>query len=81
MSGIIDDPIELVKYANKHINRIEEAVELAKADKDFQTVAKLEGHLLGWALLLEKALHQAFQQGKTTDDITKGFNKKSRVNA
>ena len=41
-----------------------------------QNLAKLEGHLVGWTELLQKFIHQAYQQGKTKTDLTKGTSKK-----
>lgn len=76
---LIDDPIKLIEFCNKHIRKLEMGVEQTDSPA---TIAKLEGHLVKWSELLEKAIHQAYQQGRSSEDITRAVpGKKGRLNA
>lgn len=81
MSELIDDPIKLIGFANKHIAKLEMyiALEEKKDEPDIQNIARMEGHLVKWSEELEHAIHQAYQQGRTRKDITDAS--KVRVNA
>ena len=77
--GEIDDPPKLISALNSHISGIKTLLETVEDEK---TKAKLYGHLVAFYDLLEKALHQAFQQGKGKRDVAVELGKrKARVNA
>ena len=85
MSQDIEDPIELVRHCNKHIQKLEMYIALAETafketndSEHLMTIAKMEGHLVKWTEELEHALHQKYQQGLAQTDVTQGV-KKVRV--
>mgnify|MGYP001560190956 CR=1 FL=1 len=64
----IEDPLALIAYINEKIAKTETMLETVQ---DERLWTKLNGQLLGWVEMLEKALHQAYQQGRTKKDATK----------
>ena len=78
----IDDAIKIIAWCNENIRQTKEMMDAARKDGDITTAAKLNGQLIGWTEMLEKANFQKFQQGMATSDATKLANrKKVRVNA
>lgn len=67
---LIDDASKIIVKINERIHSIEDLIDKL-GDEDPKTVAKLEGHLVAWYELLEKATHQAYQQGLTRTDLNK----------
>ena len=53
------------------MRKCEANAEKAREMGDLLLVAKFEGHLFAWTELLQKYMHESFNQGKTTDDLLK----------
>ena len=69
----IDDPLKLIDFCNKNIKEIESEIADARSRKDFDSTKGLSNQMLRFTELLEKAIHQAYQQGKTKQDVSKMF--------
>lgn len=80
---LIDDPIKLIKFTNKHIAKLEQLIALEEEGEkpNIGNLAKLEGHLVKWTEELQNAIRQAYQQGKASQDITTAIPKQKRFNA
>lgn len=63
----IDDPVKLVNFCNKKISELET---LKVKAEDLKDVLKIEFAIQGYSELLEKGLHQMYQQGRSKSDIS-----------
>jgi hypothetical protein len=82
--GDITDPVEGMAHANAKIRELESLIEQAKLNGDIANAIRGSGHLVKWEQILQYWIHQAFQMGKTTEDVTQGIKKakeKKRYNA
>ena len=75
----IEDPLQGIDYCNKQMGRIETRLS-ADEEMDAKTFNTLTYNLREWTELLQKFIHQAFQQGRTKTDLTQAADKK-RFNA
>jgi len=75
----IEDPLQGIDYCNKQMGRIEKRLS-ADEEMDPKTFNNLTYNLREWTELLQKFIHQAYQQGKTKTDITQATSK-TRFNA
>lgn len=64
---LIDDPIKEIENINKHIQRLEAMLETINDEK---LLVKYEFVLQQWYKRLGEAMHRAYQQGKTSRDVT-----------
>jgi hypothetical protein len=65
----IKDVLAGAEYCKERMKRCEANAEQARQKGDLLLVAKFEGHLFAWTELLQKYMHESFNQGKTTDDL------------
>ena len=74
MPTTVDDITDILKggeYCKERMRKCEANAEKAREMGDLLLVAKFEGHLFAWTELLQKYMHESFNQGKTTDDLLK----------
>ena len=72
----VSDPLQLITFCNRKIGELE-----AIKAKDLENLLKYEFAIKEYTKILEHAIHQAWQQGKTKKDITNIPQKKVRLNA
>ena len=70
-TDLVDNPTKIIELCNRYIHFTEELLEKSRETGDLKEQSRLNGQLLGWVELLEKATHQNFQQGRTRTDITR----------